>query len=266
MPVPYFYTFRLRRAKLALAVAIAVAAVVGGGYARVFAPGEAASGPLAGHRITVDPGHGGIDPGCHRGDTFEKAIVLDIGLLLAETLRDLGADVRITREVDTELSHLTDTESTRHRRDLAARVKLAREHNATLLLSLHVNSAQSSGMGGAMVFYHPGSSEGRRIAEHLLEHLSAVVPGNQNGVLPADYYILRHAPMTAVLVEAGFISNPVDRALLESAEGRRLIADAVARGLVSALAPGAGPVPVPVPSSGDQLLTGDSHPCQGESQ
>src|SRR5690606_13825196 len=145
-------------------------------------------------------------------------------------LRELGADVGVTRDSDVELSHLTDAERTRHRRDLAARVLLATRHRADLLVSLHVNSAASSSMGGTMVFHHPDSASGRQIGLHILKELRAVVPGNQNSVLPADYYILRHAPMTAVLIETGFISNPADRALLESDEGRARIAQAVAAG------------------------------------
>ena len=235
------------------------------------APASAVPAPLAGRRITVDPGHGGIDPGCHRGATFEKEIVLHIGFALAKRLRTLGADVSVTRESDIELSHLTDAERTRHRRDLAARVLLAREHGADLLVSLHVNSAASSSTGGAMVFHHPGSLEGRRIGEHILKELRAVVPGNQNSVLSADYYILRHAPMTAVLVETGFITNPADRALLESDDGRRKIAEAIARGLLAALVPG----PEAGPEAGDaatvpQVLLAaapaDEHPCTGESE
>ena len=270
LPAPYFLTWKLGRLKVFATLVVAVIVVIGAGYARVQAPGENIPRPLLGQRIVVDPGHGGIDPGCHRDDTYEKEIVLQIAAHLSEILRELGADVFVTRESDIELSHLTDSESTRHRRDLAARVLLAKEHDATLLLSLHVNSAGSSSMGGAMIFYHPGSQEGRRVGEHILSELRTVVPGNQNSVLSANYYILRNAPMTAVLVETGFISNPTDRALLESDEGRRRIANAIANGLVAAFDRDALDHPSILPSDSSLhsqaawAKDSDDHPCLGE--
>lgn len=232
MARPVFAAFSLapwKRPLLGLGIALGVVAALS--WTPVLAPGAERPLPLAGRRIVVDPGHGGIDPGCHRGGILEKELTLRVALILAERLTERGAEVTLTRETDTELSHLTQSEPTRHGRDLAARVLIAEERGAELLVSLHVNAASSPSLGGAIVFHHQGSERGRLLAQAILERLEPVVPGNQSGVLPRDFYILRRASMPAVLVELGFLTHPRDREKLLSEEGRAHMAEAIASGI-----------------------------------
>src|SRR6185369_15542560 len=63
------------------------------------------NGLRPGHVVTVDPGHGGVDPGnpglyFPRG-TREKDVTLQVGLLLRAELRRRGIAVRMTRSTDT---------------------------------------------------------------------------------------------------------------------------------------------------------------------
>lgn len=219
----------LRRSLAGLGLALGVLALFS--FTPVLAPGEEQPLPLAGRRIVIDPGHGGVDPGCHRDGVLEKDLTLQVARLLGNLLADRGAEVTLTRESDTELSHLTESERTRHGRDLAARVLIAREKEAELLVSLHVNAASSPSLGGAILFHHPASEEGRLLAEAILERLAPVVPGNQNGVLAREFYILRHAPMPTVLVELGFLTHEEDRRRLLSDEGPAKMAEAIAQGI-----------------------------------
>lgn len=232
MAGPVFAAFSLaawKRPLIGLGIVLAVVAALS--WTPALAPGVERPLPLAGRKIVVDPGHGGIDPGCHRDGILEKDLTLRVALLLADQLTEKGAVVTLTRETDTELSHLTQSEPTRHGRDLAARVLIAEESGAEILVSLHVNAASSPGLGGAIVFHHRGSENGRLLAEAILERLQAVVPGNQSGVLPRDFYILRRASMPAVLVELGFLTHARDREKLLSEEGRVRMAGAIAEGI-----------------------------------
>lgn len=79
--------------------------------------------------VLIDPGHGGIDPGAvGAGGVLEKNIVLAIGLRLRDEIERGGyARVQMTRSDDRFLS-------------LAERVRLAREGQAALLISLHADS------------------------------------------------------------------------------------------------------------------------------
>jgi N-acetylmuramoyl-L-alanine amidase len=91
--------------------------------------------------IVLDPGHGGIDGGAAGpAGTVEK----DITLIFAAELRDkLRADGRynvvLTREKD-EFLRLDD------------RVRIAREHEADLFLSIHADTIRLKGIRGATVY------------------------------------------------------------------------------------------------------------------
>lgn len=190
--------------------------------------------PLFGRRVMVDPGHGGIDSGCSAGPLREKAINLAIGHEVARLLTGWGADVTLTRTEDTALDHLTDPRvRNRHLRDLMARVDLAREHRAEVFVSIHTNIAGSAALGGALTFYQPGRPDSLRLARLIQAELSPLVPGNQNGVLPARFYVLRHIEAAGVLVEVGFLSHPQDRSVLSSAAGSQAIAAGIARAIAT---------------------------------
>jgi N-acetylmuramoyl-L-alanine amidase len=91
--------------------------------------------------VVIDPGHGGIDGGAAGpGGTVEK----DITLTFANELRDkLKADGRynvyMTREKD-EFLRLDD------------RVRIAREHEADLFISIHADTIRLKGIRGATVY------------------------------------------------------------------------------------------------------------------
>ncbi|HEU5304435.1 MAG TPA: N-acetylmuramoyl-L-alanine amidase, partial [Gemmatimonadales bacterium] len=87
----------------------------GGGRALARAPAPAAAvakepprlanGLRPGHIVTLDPGHGGVDPG-NPGVFFprgirEKDVTLEVGLLLREELKRRGVGVQMTRTADT---------------------------------------------------------------------------------------------------------------------------------------------------------------------
>ena len=46
-------------------------------------------------------------------------------------------------------------------------------------------------------------------------------------------YLLKHAPMPAVLVETGFLSNPEERALLTDPGYQGKVADAIVEGITT---------------------------------
>lgn len=231
MSPPFILTLHIRRLRLAIAFLVVLAILALTALEKVQAPGSDTSFPLLGRIVVIDPGHGGIDPGCHLGDVTEKEISLAVAFLLAEELRSLGGEAYLTRTADVELSPYGRTQRTRHGRDLEGRVLLAESHQGDVLVSLHVNAASSQRMNGGMVFYHPHSPESRHLAASVLEYLKDVTPGNQNASLAGDFFVLRRSTMPAVLVEMGFLTHPQDRAVLLSPEGKKRLAEAIARGV-----------------------------------
>lgn len=91
--------------------------------------------------IVLDPGHGGIDPGTvGASGSFEKKITLRIAKELKRQLEDTGRyRVLLTRDKDVFVR-------------LGHRVKIAREAEAALFVSLHADSIRNRRVRGAAVY------------------------------------------------------------------------------------------------------------------
>lgn len=189
--------------------------------------------PLKDMVIVVDPGHGGIDGGTHDGQgILEKDLVLDIALELKEILIHSGAEVRLTRESDTDLSYKYPHQRTRQRRDLTGRLKIAEEVQAHMLISLHVNASKGKNMKGAMTFYQKNNEESKVLAQSIIDRLKEFQPDNKEKPLPANFFILRNCPVSAVLVEVGFLSNQDEKAQLIDPAYQRKLAEAIKQGII----------------------------------
>lgn len=195
----------------------------------VLAPNAAA---LVGKVIVVDPGHGGIDPGAHdRQGVTEKDIVLDIARHLFTLLGKAKAIPIQTRHGDWALEEIYPQESTRHRRDLAARVHIANRSNADAMVCIHVNKSPSQSARGPSTFHSPSSLEGKRLAWCIQRRLMEAQSSRGQGVQPGDFYILRNSKVPTVIVEVGFLSNPEEKQLLLTSSYREKIAEALFCGL-----------------------------------
>lgn len=186
--------------------------------------------PLAEFLIALDPGHGGRDGGSNYGNIKEKDITLAIARKTKAVFEQWGGQALLTRDGDYRLIGLYSGERTRQRRDLLARVKVAQEENADLLVSIHVNAARGS-FKGPMVFYQTGEEVSRQLAESILTELRKLERHQQQDLLEADYFILFQADIPAVLVEVGFITHPEERRKLQSEDYQQQIAQALARGI-----------------------------------
>ncbi len=103
--------------------------------------------------IIIDPGHGGIDPGAAGPDgALEKMVVLEFARELAGRLRAGGRfDVVLTRDDDVFLS-------------LSQRVKIARDRQADLFISIHADSAPEDFVRGATVYTLSDAASDREAA------------------------------------------------------------------------------------------------------
>jgi len=101
-------------------------------------PADNAAGPFT---IVIDPGHGGIDGGAKGSSgTEEKTITLAFALELKAKLASTGKyEVHVTREKDEFLR-------------LDERVRIARQHEADLFISIHADTIRLKGIRGATVY------------------------------------------------------------------------------------------------------------------
>lgn len=186
--------------------------------------------PLVGRVIVLDPGHGGYDPGMVKDGILEKDIVLDISLLLREMLQKAGAVVIMTREKDEDL--LVVPAGPKKREDLANRLKIIKESRAEIFVSIHANAIHSPHWRGAQTFYYEGQEKSKILAGCIQEVLVELMKNTEREIKAGDYFLLRNSPVPAVIVEVGFMSNPVEMKLLVEPSYQKKIAWCIYLGIV----------------------------------
>ncbi len=138
-------------------------------------PRAAASRPV----IVIDPGHGGIDPGAQGSHGYEKDLVLAVATeIRRRLLATRRYEIVMTRNTDVFVS-------------LDQRVRVSRQQNADLFLSLHADSIAAielaSSIRGATVYTlsdRASDERARRAAEK--ENAADVLAGLSVGTEASD--------------------------------------------------------------------------------
>ena len=163
--------------------------------------------------ITLDPGHGGSDPGAIGASGLkEKQITLEISMRLKELLEKEGAKVFMTRTTDKDVYAPNASD----RAELQARVNVAEKHNSDLFLSLHINSSVNKSVGGFSSYYYPKTDNDLKIAKAIQDKFAKNFGVDNLGVRQANFYVVKRCSMPATLLEMCFISNPKEEKLMKS--------------------------------------------------
>jgi len=188
--------------------------------------------PVIGRLIYIDPGHGSIndndqiDTGAMAGDLVEKDLTYDIAQQMQRILSDKGAQVLLSRGETTDLT-------------LENRAYPANDAGADILVSVHVNAAANANSSGSSTwFFAPVGDDAydreasSQLAACIQSALLAATGFSDYGIREANFAVLRASNMPAVLVEAGFITNAGDAAKLADSNFRKLVAEAIANGII----------------------------------
>lgn len=163
--------------------------------------------------ITLDPGHGGSDPGAIGASGLkEKQITLEISMRVKELLEKEGAKVFMTRTTDKDVYAPNASDRT----ELQARVNVAEKHNSDLFLSLHINSSVNKSVGGFSSYYYPKTDNDLKIAKAIQDKFAKNFGVDNLGVRQANFYVVKRCSMPATLLEMCFISNPKEEKLMKS--------------------------------------------------
>ncbi|HEY1770555.1 MAG TPA: N-acetylmuramoyl-L-alanine amidase [Chthoniobacterales bacterium] len=190
--------------------------------------------------VVLDPGHGGTDNGAAGLWGSEKTYTLDVARIARDELRRAGFKVEMTRTNDSTVS-------------LEDRVAFANRFSHAVFISIHFNSAT----GGAGVESYALAPAGVPSNAATSENHSDVTstnwyPGNNNdptnmalaatvqgallsrvstfdrGVRHARFHVLRESAIPAVLVEAGFLTDPNEGAEIADLGYRQKLGRAIA--------------------------------------
>lgn len=185
---------------------------------------------LAGKVVAIDPGHGGAETGAVGvAGSREKDNTLAAALAIKRVLEEVGATVVLTREGDYEphLDLLSPGASLTDR--LQQRVRVAAQAKADVFISIHNDWNYNPALTGTTTYYWNSP----RLAHCVQEALVRSLGSRSVGTLRRGFYVVMEAPMPAVLVELGFLSNAADEELLQSDWYHTLAGEGIRDGLVS---------------------------------
>ncbi|MBW4085606.1 N-acetylmuramoyl-L-alanine amidase family protein [Paenibacillus sp. S150] len=173
--------------------------------------------------VALDAGHGGTQSGAvsltgRLEKNFNLAVIQKVGTLL---LQEGVADVVFTRTEDSTLG-------------LQERVAIAEAGQANLFISLHANSLpveypNRDKVNGSESYY--SRTESLPLAQIMHKHLVAGTGFKDNGIRSKSLHVTRETSMPAVLLEAGYLTNPGN----ESAMYSERLQDSLAREIVAGI-------------------------------
>ena len=130
--------------------------------------------------IVIDPGHGGIDTGASNGNYHESKYTLEYGLALKEALEEAGLKVKLTREDNVKIDHY----------GVGSRTGIPYETKAKLMLSIHLNSANSKKLKGVEIYraYEANDNFAKLISDNIVNYANTTYSINpQNKILDGVY-------------------------------------------------------------------------------
>lgn len=221
---------RTRRLAMMIVLAVMISLIFA-----VFKQGSAAVSSQMNdvHVVVLDPGHGGYDPGAiSKQGIYEKDINLKIALRVAELLKPSGIKAILTRDEDEDyVPPGVKGRASKKQTDLNYRIDLASQAKADIFVSIHVNATNGRPKSGAEAFYYFKSDESKFLAETIQQELIKVPGMNRRIAKPGDFYVIKNTPMTAVIVELGYLNNPAELKKLNEAWYQEYLAHAVAKGI-----------------------------------
>ncbi len=115
---------------------------------------------------------------------------------------------------------------------LSQRVEIERNLRPDLFVSVHCNSFTLPGPRGLEVYYYSQWSRGKQVAESIVESVRYTFPIHGEGAKQNHrFYVLKYTQAPAILIETLYVSNPVDRKLLEGYTTRNILAWTIAQGI-----------------------------------
>ena len=178
--------------------------------------------------VVVDAGHGGKDGGAQFDGILEERLNLEIAKQVKEELESIGVQVRLTRYGHYDLASKDATN--RKREDLQKRIQLINDKDVDLYISIHLNAYPNTGVKGAQVFYKKQDQGSQQLAKEIQYCLRKELDTKMKETT-GDYYIVRNSEKTGVLVECGFLSNAIERELLQQKDYQRRIAKSIVLGI-----------------------------------
>lgn len=176
--------------------------------------------------IVLDAGHGGLDRGAKIKNPYleEKRLTLSTIKATKKYLEQLGYKVMMTRSKDYFVP-------------LAKRADIANNSNGEIFVSVHFNSCPNMIANGIEVYFFNSSDNksrtknSRNLAHCVLTDVCKNTNAKSRGIKKGQFCVIRETKMPAILIEAGFLTNPQERNNLRKSPYLEKIALGIVEGI-----------------------------------
>lgn len=179
-------------------------------------------GALQGIKILIDAGHGSKEDLGARGPTGypEKDVTLITSKLLEKELQERGAIVTMTRTDDSDI-------------DLAPRVAQIEQGEPDLAVSVHYNALPDDGdalnTSGVGTFWY--NYQAQDFAKFINSYIVQKLKRADYGVYWNNLALVRPTTAPSILLELGFMINPVEFEWIIDPQQQKLLAKTIADGI-----------------------------------
>jgi N-acetylmuramoyl-L-alanine amidase len=187
------------------------------------------------YTVVIDAGHGRLPDGKQDGAVsdgfYESNIVFDIAKQIKEQNTNPNIRIILTRNSDATVA-------------LKDRVAIAKENNADVFISVHMNTVaiapgtkdEITNDKGLEIMVpaagHPFEKQNELLGSVLIDKLTAVYTTSPQLQVPnKGVYVLKESPCPAVLIECGFIINEKDREYMSVKKNQVVIAKTILSGI-----------------------------------
>jgi N-acetylmuramoyl-L-alanine amidase len=171
-------------------------------------------------RIAIDAGHGGDNAGASgvNSNVPEKDYTLLIAGQLRKTLKAAGVkNVFMTRTADTSLS-------------MPDRIQMLKAYDPDLLVSIHLNSANSDTVHGTSTYYRYIGF--RPLSQAILDRMLTLGLREFGNVGSFNFALSGPTDYPNALVEVAFLSNPEDEKKIMKPAFRKAVAQKIYLGIM----------------------------------
>ena len=158
--------------------------------------------------VCLDPGHGGMDPGCDYEGRKESDDNWKLGQAVKEEMEKAGIEVILTRQDNDTKVFLKD------------RVAIANASGADYFISLHRNKGDGYGVETWMTANAGKATD--TLTKNVHNAIAGVGVQRDRGIKTgtetgegSDYYVIGNTTMPACLIEFGFINSAEDNRLFD---------------------------------------------------
>ncbi|MDQ2720020.1 MAG: N-acetylmuramoyl-L-alanine amidase [Bacteroidota bacterium] len=164
--------------------------------------------------VVIDAGHGGNDNGAVSNGLMEKNVTLSIARKIAELNSNEHIKILLSRDNDQYIS-------------VKDRVAFAKNNDADMFISLHVDKALNDQINGFSVFINKSNNEQDKVlASVLINELKKSYKTADNIAMRKNkgILVLDSSACPAALIECGFLSNAGDIAFIRSSPDQEKVA------------------------------------------